>query len=202
MKTVEITGTPRVAVGKSDTKKVRNQGNVPCVMYREGKEASHFSASHKALVKVLYSPEVYIVKVEVDGKVYDTIIREAQFHPVTDKILHVDFLQVDDKAEIEFELPVTLVGTPKGVFEGGKLVAMMRRLKVRGIPLKQPDKVEVDVTELELGKTIRVEHVNADGLVITSPPQAGIARVEIPRALRGKDEEGEEGEGESAAAAE
>ena len=184
MKTVGLNGSPRESVGKSDTKKVRNAGNVPCVMYAGGNEPVHFSAQHKDLVKILYSPDIFIVKVDLDGKVHEAIIRETQYHPVTDKILHVDFLSVNDKDEVEFELPISLVGTATGVRNGGKLVAMMRRIKVRGIPVNLPEKVEVNVAHLELGRTIRVSEVEAPGITITSPAQAGIARVEIPRALR------------------
>jgi len=183
MKTVGLKGSKRESVGKSETKKVRNEGNVPCVMYSGGNEGTHFSASHKDLVKVMYSPEVFIIQVDLDGEMHDTLIRDSQFHPVTDKILHVDFLKVGD-VEVEFELPVNLVGAPKGVFAGGKLVTMMRRIKVRGIPSKMPAKVDVNVANLELGKTIRVSEVQAPGITITSPPQSGVARVEIPRALR------------------
>ena len=192
MKTVGVKGSIRASVGKSDTKKVRNAGNVPCVLYAGGKEATHFSLEHKVLKKVLFSPEIFIVQVELDGTVYDTIIRESQFHPVTDQILHVDFLKVDDQNPVEFELPVRLTGNAKGVLSGGKLVAMLRRLKVEGIPAKMPDKVEVDVSDLELGKSIRVKEVDAPGIKITSPPMASIARVEIPRALKSAQSEEEE----------
>lgn len=194
MKTVGVKGSIRAAVGKSDTKKVRNAGNVPCVLYTGGNEATHFSVTHKALKKLLFSPNVYIVQVDIDGTVHDTIIRESQFHPVTDQILHVDFLKVDDQNPVEFELPVKLVGSAVGVLNGGKLVAMMRRLKVVGIPSTMPERVEVNVSKLELGKSIRVKEVDAPGITITSPPMASIARVDIPRALKSAQSEAEAAE--------
>jgi len=194
MKTVGLNGTQRASTGKASTKKVRNAGEVPCVMYNGGNEGFHFSAPHNDLKKILHSPDVFIVNVDVAGNVEDAIIREAQFHPVTGKILHVDFLKVDGSNEVELELPIRLIGTAEGVLNGGKLASMMRRIKVRGIPANLPEKVEVDVTPLGLGKTIRVSEVQAEGLTITSPAQAGIARIDIPRALKSAQAEAEQAE--------
>ena len=193
MKSVGLNGAVRAANGKSEINQLRNEERVPCVMYGGGEEPLHFSAAENDLNKLIYPPNAYIVQVEIDGKTQDAIVRESQFHPTTDQLLHMDFLRVNDKDAVELQLPVKTVGTAKGVRAGGKLVMMMRRVKVKGIPAQLPDVIEVDVTDLGLGKTIRVEDVTIEGVQITSPAQAGIALVDIPRSLRGAGAASEEG---------
>ena len=130
------------------------------------------------------------------GNKADTIVREAQYHPVTEKILHVDFLEVSNDKPIILTLPVNLVGAPVGVTQGGKLVTKLRKIKVKGIPAELPEKVDIDVSELELGQTIKISDANIEGLHIITNASTGVASVEIPRALRsaGAGEEGEEGD--------
>jgi large subunit ribosomal protein L25 len=183
MKTVELKGARRSVTGKSAMKKIRRAGNVPAVIYGQG-EPTPVEVGFQALHKVLHSADTYVVNLDIDGKITSAIVREAQFHPVNDNVLHVDFLRVTENEPVEVELPIQLVGTAKGVLAGGRLVPMLRKLKVRGIVTQLPDKVEIDISALELGKTIRVGEVQLEGLTITSPASSGIAIIEIPRAVK------------------
>lgn len=183
MKTIEIQGSVREGVGKSATKKVRNAGNVPATVYGLG-DPKNIAIPYNDIKKALYSPETYIINLDVEGASTSTIIQEAQYHPMTDNIVHVDFLRISDEQPVEVKLPIKLVGNAKGVLSGGKLVALMRKIKVRGIPSQLPDRVEINISKLELGQTITVSQANVEGLEITSPASAGIAVVDIPRAVR------------------
>lgn len=191
MKTIDLKGSIRTETRKSALKKVRAAELVPAVVYGVS-EPKQISLPYNALAKAIFTPDIYIVNLDIDGTAVPSLIREMQFHPVTDKILHVDFLEIEAGKEVEFELPVRLTGNSKGVRAGGKLVPMMRRLKVVGVPADMPDFVPVDVSDLGLGKTIRVSDVDVPGITITSPAAAGIAIVDIPRAVRTGEAGGEE----------
>jgi large subunit ribosomal protein L25 len=187
MKTIELKGSARTETGKAAMKKIRRAGLVPAVIYGQG-EPTSVSVDFQGLQKVLFSPDSFIVKLDIDGKNTDAIVRESQFHPVNDRVLHVDFLRVSDQEPVEVELPIKLVGTSVGVLGGGRLVPMLRKIKVKGMVANLPDRVDVDITALEMGKTIRVGEVSIDGLNITSPASAGIAIIEIPRAVKQAEE--------------
>ncbi|MFM2375951.1 MAG: hypothetical protein RLZZ165_1048 [Bacteroidota bacterium] len=187
MKTVELKGTKRVSTGKSAMKKIRRAGNIPAVIYGQG-EPMAVEIDFMAITKVLHSPETYVVNLDLEGTTTQAVIREVQVHPVTDKIIHVDFLRVSDQEAVEVELPIKLSGTSKGVLSGGRLVPMLRKLKVRGLVSQLPDKVEIDISDLDLGKTIRVGEVSLEGIKVTSPSSAGIAIIEIPRAVKQAEE--------------
>lgn len=189
MKTVELQGTPRTQVGKAAMKKIRRAGNVPAVVYGKGEPMS-VEVDFMAVHKMLHSPDTYLVNLAVDGKVTPAIVRDAQFHPVNDRVLHVDFLRVSDSDPVEVELPIQLVGTAKGVLAGGRLVPMLRKIRVRGLVNALPDKVTIDISHLDLGKTIRVGDVEFEGITITSPASTGIAIIEVPRAVRQAEESG------------
>lgn len=205
MKTVELSAYPRKLSGKAGLKAIRKAEQVPGVIYGSGEPRS-IAVDYVPFDKVLSTPETYIFHLDVEGTQVKAVIRELQFHPVTDKILHVDFLRVDGKNSIEVELPIRLTGTPKGVMNGGKLVQMLRKIRVAGVPNQLPEAVEVNVTALTLGKTIKVSDVEVEGLTITSPADAGIAAVVIPRAVKTggaiedeeEDEESEDGGEEGA----
>ena len=201
MKSIEITGAVREGVGKSAMKKVRRQELIPGTVYGLG-DPENVSVGYIDLEKAINTPETYIVNLDINGKKTATVIRETQFHPVTDRILHVDFLRVSDDQPVEVGLPIKLIGTPEGVLGGGKLVPLLRRLKVRGLISKLPDSVEIDVTNLLLGETITVEKANIEGLEVTSPGSSGVAMVDIPRAVRQAQDGETEGEAEGEAAAE
>lgn len=197
MKTIELTGVKRAETGSTANKKVRAQGLVPAVVYG-GTDPQQIALPYNDLAKALFTPNTYIVNLEVEGKKTPTLVREAQYHPVTDRILHVDFFRIPEGEAVEFDMPVKMVGTAEGVRAGGRLVPLKRYLRVHGKPSDLPEFLLVDVTELELGKTIRVSDVNLEGIKILSPGTTGIAMVDIPRALRtGEGEEGEEGEEEA-----
>ncbi len=183
MKTVDIKAVAREGVGKAATKKVRREGMIPATVYGLG-DPENVSVDYQVIKKLLHSPETFIVNLDKDGAVTSSIIRETQFHPVTDSILHVDFLRVDEVNPVEVQLPIRLVGTSKGVLAGGKLVPLSRRVKVRGIVTQLPEFVDVDITNLELGQTITVAGAGIEGLDITSPASMGVAIVDIPRAVR------------------
>ncbi|MEM6801217.1 MAG: 50S ribosomal protein L25 [Bacteroidota bacterium] len=202
MKTTELKAYLRPETGKANAKHMRREGNVPGVIY-DNSESTHVYFNVKELKTVLYTPETYIVKLDIDGKAVDSIVRNADYHPVTDNVLHVEMLRVSDKPVV-VSLPISLVGKPVGVGQGGKLLTKLRKLEVKGVPAELPDKVEIDVSSLNLGQTIKVADANIQGLEVVTPAFAGVASVEIPRALRsagavGGDEEGE-GEAEEAAA--
>lgn len=183
MKTVELLTVARQGNGKGAAKQVRKEGQVPAVLYGQGEPVS-LSVDYIQFEKIINTPDAYIVNLAIDGKESASIIREVQFHPVTDQVIHVDFLRVTDNEPVEVELPIVLTGTAKGVRNGGKLVPMLRRLKVKGVAKNLPDLIEVNVTTLGLGKTIKVRDIKADGVEITSSKDAGVAMVEIPRAVR------------------
>lgn len=196
MKTTSIPVQPRADMSKAATKQLRRDGKVPAILYGENGSQS-ILVDYADAKKVLFTADTYIVQLDVDGKTKNTIVREAQYHPVTDKIMHIDFLEVVDGKAIEVVLPLRTVGTPKGVITGGRLMQKMRKLKVKGVPAELPEFIEVDVTKLALGQSIKVGDLKT-GLQITSGASAAIASVEIPRALRsagaGEEEDDEEGE--------
>ena len=184
MKTTQLKAEARTDLGKRFTKQLRNAEKVPGVIY-DNSAVTHIVLDAKELRKAVYTPETYIVQLDVEGTPQDAIIREIQFHPVTERMLHVDFLSISGDREVDVMLPINLVGTPIGVAKGGKLVTKLRKLKVKGIPSKLPDFVEVDVSRLGLGGTIKVGEIKNDALTILSPASAALASVEIPRSLRG-----------------
>lgn len=182
MKSIDIAGKLRDGIGKADVKKVRNDDKVPAVVYGIA-DPQHIALEYIDVERALHTPETYIVNLEVEGKKTPTIIREAQFHPVTDRIIHLDLMRIDDTKPIEVELPVELSGRCKGVLDGGQLQQLMRKIKVVGIPAALPDRFNVDITDLELGRTIKVADIESE-LSISTARTAGIATVIIPRAVK------------------
>lgn len=184
MKTIALAGTPRTEVGKKSTKALRNEGLVPCVLYG-GENAVHFSVTPMALRDLIYTNEFTTAAVEVDGTTYSAIIKDVQFHPITDTIMHVDFLQLEEGKVVKAEIPLRLVGTAVGVKVGGVLMQKLRKIKVKTTPDKLSATLSVDVSELTLGKSIRVRNIQVqDGIEIMNAGGIPVASVEIPRALR------------------
>lgn len=183
MKTTELKAHKRENVGKRTAKDLRAEGNVPGVIYDE-QNATHIFISAKDATKVLYTPETYIVRLDLGGEITEAIVRDAEYHPVTEKILHVEFLKISDSKKVKLTLPVKLTGVPVGVTKGGKLTAKVRKLMVKGIPSQLPDLIEVEVSHLDLGQTIKVGQAKVDGVEILTSASAALASVEIPRALR------------------
>ena len=190
MKTIEIKGTARVAGGKKAAKQLRKQGFVPCNLYGEKKgenglpEATAFSVTDGELRKLLYTPDIYTVKLDIDGKQCLAILKEAQFHPVKDNVLHVDFYQITDEKPIVMEVPIKLNGLATGVKAGGKLSASVRKLKVKAVHTAIPERLDIDVTNLELGKTIKVGELSFEGLELVTSPSVVVCQVKMTRNAR------------------
>ncbi len=184
MKVFELKGTERKELGKKASKATRASENIPCVLYG-GSGNTHFTATSSDLRKLIYSPDVFVVDLDIDGKKSKAVLKDLQFHPVSDSVLHIDFLEVTDKKPVVIELPVKLTGLAEGVKAGGKLSLEMRKLKVKGIYTKFPENIIVDVTSLGLGKTIQVAKVSVEGLDIMNAKNAVVAQVKLTRAARG-----------------
>lgn len=187
MKTIELSASARPTVGKRNAKDLRKEGKVPGVVYHNA-EAQHIEIDEREAKRALFTRETYLVKLSVGSEQLDTIVREAQFHPVHDHLLHVDFLQVSGDKPVVLTLPLTLTGTPLGVTKGGKLATKLRKIKVKGVPSELPPQIEVSVADLDLGQTRKVAELELEGLEVLTSPSAAIAAVEIPRSLRSKKE--------------
>ena len=184
MQTLQINGTARNDFGKKYAKAARREGMVPCVVYGGDKEET-FTVSAKDLKQLIYTPNSYIVNINIDGKIEPAVMREVQFHPVSDSVVHIDFYRVDHKHPVTIEIPVRLTGVSEGVRQGGKMLLSKRKLKVSGIIDKFTDTLDIDVTSLELGKSIFVSDVQFDGLTILTPATTAICAVKMTRAARG-----------------
>ena len=185
MKKLEIVGFKRETLGTKSAKDLRNEALVPCVMYG-GKESMNFYAPMILFRELLYSPNVYEVQLNIEGSMHRAVLQDSQFHPVNDMLLHVDFLEVDDDKKIKLNVPVKFTGSSKGVLIGGKLSVKLRSLTLKGTVNDIPDFVEVDITHLDLGKSVKVGEVKLEGVQILNSVSNPIATVDIPRALRGK----------------
>lgn len=182
MKSITIKGSERESVGKSATKAVRDAGMVPCVVYG-GDQPVHFTADERAFKSLVYTPNAHTVVVELDnGKKIDAILQDIQFHPVSDKILHIDFYQLKDDREIVMEVPVKIVGKSKGVMSGGTLRLNQRRLKVKALPKNLPDFVEADITDLDMGNKLYVTKLPVNNFKLMHPDNTVVCQVKISRA--------------------
>ncbi|MEL4306621.1 50S ribosomal protein L25/general stress protein Ctc [Joostella sp. CR20] len=182
MKSITIKGSQRESVGKSSTKALRNAGQVPCVVYG-GENPLHFSADEKAFKDLVYTPNAHTVVISLDnGKTYNAILQDIQFHPVTDAILHIDFYQLFDDKEVTMEIPVRKVGNSPGVIAGGVLRINQRKLKVKAIPANLPDYIDADVSKLEIGNKLYVTALANDDYKIMHPDNTVVCQVRISRA--------------------
>ncbi|MCX8080929.1 MAG: 50S ribosomal protein L25/general stress protein Ctc [Bacteroidia bacterium] len=180
MKTVSLSGSVRTSVGKTDANNLRRKGMVPCVLYG-GKEQIHFFADERQFAKLLKTPLVQIVELDVDGKKYRTILQDAQFHKITDRIIHADFLEIHDDKPVTVHLPVKPVGQAEGVKMGGVMVVNFRKLKVKGPINKLPEKIEINVENLKIGKSISVADIKIDGVQILHPGNISVISVRTTR---------------------
>ncbi|GGH08557.1 MULTISPECIES: 50S ribosomal protein L25/general stress protein Ctc [Pedobacter] len=192
MKTIAISGSPRENVGKRDAKELRYEGKVPAVLYG-GKEQQHLAVVIADLRDVIYTPEVNFVEINVNGVKTKAIVKDTQFHPLTDVLLHIDFLQLFDEKEIVMEIPVKLTGTSPGVKMGGKLIQKLRKLRVKALPANMPQNVEVSLEKLEVGSLFRVRDLKGDKYVITNTPEDTIVSVAMSRALKQAETEAAKG---------
>lgn len=180
MKEVSLSGSVRSNVGKKDAKAVRVNGDIPCVIYGTGKQI-HFSVKHIEMEKLVYTPDVNIISLEIDGTNYRSIIQDIQFHPVTDKIVHIDFIELQENKRVKVSIPLNLFGRSTGVLSGGKLQQIFKRVKVFALPNDIPASIEVDITKLKIGQSIRIKDINTAALNIINAPNAVVCSVKMAR---------------------
>ena len=185
METVKIAGVKRDAFGKKESKAVRKEGMVPCVIYGNGEKTIHFAVDARALKPLIYTPQSYLVEFDIDGKKEVGVMREVQFHPVKDTVLHVDFFHVVPGKPIAIDVPVRLSGNSEGVKQGGKLILSKRKVRISATMENLPDEIVVDVTSLGLGKSIFVGDLKYDNITILMPATTAICAVKMTRAARG-----------------
>ena len=181
MKSITINGSERESVGKVATKALRNAGLVPCVLYG-GNQAVHFSAEEKAFKNLVYTPNAHTVVIDLGSKKFDAVLQDIQVHPVSDKILHLDFFQLFDDKEITMEVPVKITGVSPGVLLGGVLRLNTRKLKVKALPKNLPDFIETNISELEMGNKLYVTKLVSDKYKLLHSDNTVVAQVRISRA--------------------
>jgi large subunit ribosomal protein L25 len=183
MQTIQINGTARKDFGKKFAKAARREGQVPCIVYGGGEEIA-FSVDAKELGQLIYTPNSYIIELNIDGNVVKAVMREVQFHPVREQILHVDFYRVQEGKPVAVNVPVRLTGNAEGVKIGGKLALSARKLTVKGLVEFIPDEIVVDVTPLKVGQTIFVGDLQHENLTFVTPATTAVCAVRVTRASR------------------
>ena len=184
MKSFDLKGTSRTEVGKKSTNELRKNNGIPCIIYGIEKEAKAFSVTTDAVRKLVYTPDIHVVNLTIDGVECTAVLKDIQFHPVKDTILHMDFLQIVEDKAIVMEVPTVLTGLAAGVKLGGKLQQAIRKIKVKAVYANIPEKLTVDVTELALGKSIKVGDLSFEGLELVTPAQTVVCSVAATRASR------------------
>lgn len=198
MKSITIKGSQRESVGKVSTKALRNAGKVPCVLYG-GEKPLHFSANELAFKKLVYTPNAFTAVIELEGgETFKAVLQDIQFHPVTDKILHIDFYQLFADKAVTMRIPIRLEGNSPGVKNGGRLLFRKRKLSIKALPDLLPDFITIDISKLKIGGTIAVETLLNDDFTILHPDSTAVVQVKASRNAI-EDEEEEEGEGEEGA---
>ena len=181
MKSITIEGSERESVGKVATKALRNAGLVPCVLYG-GNQAVHFSAPEKAFRNLVYTPNAHTVAIALGGKSFNAVLQDIQVHPVSDKILHLDFFELFDDKEVTIEVPVKITGVSPGVLLGGVLNLNTRKLKVKALPKNLPDFIEANISDMQMGNKLYVTKLASDDYKILHPENTVVAQVRISRA--------------------
>ena len=191
MKQISINGTSRADLGKKASKELRKNGNVPCVLYGEKRDengnpvAVHFYASEREINKLYFTPNIYLVDLKIDGEDHKAVMREVQVHAVKDNVLHVDFYEVTEIKPIVMGVPVFAKGLAEGVRAGGRLMMMVRKLNVKALYSQIPEKLEIDVTSLALGKSIKAGSLSFEGLELVTPKEVIVCTVKMTRAAMG-----------------
>ena len=198
MKTVSMSGSPRENVGKKDAKKMRKADLIPSVIYG-GKEQHHIAIPLKDFKHLIFSPEIAFVTIDVNGTVYNAILQDIQYHPVTDNILHADFLEIGEGIEIVMGVPIKTTGTAPGILEGGKLQTKIRKVKVKALPENMPEAITLDISALNIGNSIKVKEIELKDASLMDAPNAVVVAVKVTRVAVLDEEledgvEGEEGE--------
>ncbi len=204
MREVEIIGFKRANLGRAEANKLRAEGHVPGVLYG-GEDLVQFYAPAIQFRPVLYTPNACFVNINIEGKTYRAIVQESQWHPVSEALLHVDLMELTVGKKVKMDIPVKTIGNAPGVANGGSLILKNPKLKVLALPKDMPESITIDVSELKMGKAIKVGSIETDNFEILTSPIVTVVNVAIPRALRGKSEEeleAEEAEAAEAAAAE
>ena len=199
MKSITIKGSQRESVGKVATKALRNAGKVPCVLYG-GDKPVHFSAEELVFNKLVFTPNVYTASIEVDGNKYAAILQDIQFHPVTDRILHVDFYQLFDDKEVTMNIPVHLTGTSPGVLNGGSLRFTNRKLRVKALPANLPDFITADISGLKIGNKLFITSLFNDDYTFMHPENTVVVQVRTSRNATAEEVAEDEAEAEKEAA--
>ena len=184
MKSFDLKGTSRTEVGKKSTNELRKNNGIPCILYGIEKEAKAFAVTTDAVRKLVYTPDIHVVNLTIDGQECTAVLKDIQFHPVKDTILHMDFLQIVADKPIVMEVPTVLTGLAAGVKLGGKLQQAIRKIKVKAVYANIPEKLTIDVTELALGKSIKVGELSFEGLELVTPAQTVVCSVAATRASR------------------
>jgi large subunit ribosomal protein L25 len=194
MKTLAISVKQRENVGKTSTRALRNQGKVPCVLYGGEKQVA-FHAHENDFRKLVYTPDVFIVELDIEGSKVKAIMQDIQFHPVTDKILHIDFLEITDDKAITVSIPVVLNGLAIGVRDGGNLMFRRRKIITRGLTANLPNAIEINIEDVKIGQFIYIKDLNVEGCEFLAPDSSVVVGVKMSRgAVETDEEEGEEGE--------
>jgi large subunit ribosomal protein L25 len=200
MKTVSLSGSLRENVGKKDAKMHRKEFKVPCVMYG-GKEQIHFVADEKALMKIMHTPIAYIFELSVDGKKHSTIVQDVQYHPVTDRMLHVDFMQIIPEKPVTIGVPIKVVGVAPGVLRGGRLIKKMRKLVIKALVQHLPDEITVSIDGLEIADSVKVSDMVLENVTFLDPASSVIVGVRTARSVVEDAVPGAEGAASAAAPA-
>lgn len=201
MKKAQLSGSIRANVGKKDAKALRNAGLVPCVLYGTG-EQIHFSVRSVDIEKLIFSPDVFQIELDLDGTKKMGIMQDLQMHPVKDKPLHIDFLELQDDKKVKVMLPLRTTGSAIGVMNGGRLRQPYRKLKVLGLPADLPEAIVVDITKLRIGHTVKINSLPAENIEFLDPQTAVVLSVKMARGAVEEEEEEEELEGEGEGAGE
>jgi len=183
MKSISIKATKREVVGKKEAKRLRLEGLVPGVLYG-GEEPIHFQAPEKEFKSLIYTPNVYLVNLDIDGTVYQSIIQDTQFHPVEEQLMHVDFLRTSDEKMVKVEIPVKTEGFAKGIRKGGKLKLNLRTLKVKAMVKHLPDTIDINVDDLDLGQSYKVGSLQRENLEFLNAKAVPVVTIMITRAAR------------------
>ena len=194
MKTTQLSGSLRANVGKKDAASLRNAGMVPCVLYGQG-EQTHFSVKTVEMNKLVFSPDVFLVELDIEGKKTKGIIREVQQHPVKDTVQHVDFYELNEEKKVRVSLPVRTTGVARGVLNGGRLNMAFRTLSCFGLASDIPDSITLDVAHIRIGQGIKISEIIIPGVTILDPASAMVISVKVSRGALEDEEEEEEEEG-------
>jgi large subunit ribosomal protein L25 len=184
MKTIDLVGYHRSDIGGSSPKRLRAESLVPCVLYGGKGENVHFSVPMILFRELVYTPEATFVNMDIEGTEYKCILKDIQYHPVSEVILHADFLRLYDDQVVKMEIPVHFIGTSPGLQKGGKLSIKSRKLKVQALPKDMPDSIAVALDGLELGQSVKVSSIKSEGFTILNNPSVTVGSITIPRSLR------------------